>query len=281
MNVAARIVAEIGGEVLGLLAVVDVEAEVLLIVRQPAHEPCVLARKPMKGSLAANTLLHGVGGLNIDACRVPGAASPAVEMRKRARETGQAPTRPGHQGATITNRTSVETFGQHRSGEELGRYPANVIHDGSDAVLGVFPLTKTGRGTKKARGKNNIYTGNFGDNSDTGDMNPNGGDDGSAARYFYTAKASPKEREEGLDVWRSEEACPDAANDDGSGQAPRPADGSARVNVHPTVKPLALMEHLCKLVTPPGGLILDPFLGSGTTGVAAVKNGSRTPVEAS
>ncbi len=224
---------------------------------KPAHEPCVMARKPMGCSLAANTLQHGVGGLNIDACRVPGQVSPAVKLRARVRETGKSPTRPGQYGPTITNRTSVETYGAHRSGEELGRYPANIVLDGSAEVNALFPQTKTGQGTKKARGKNNIYNGNFGGEADSTDLNVNGGDVGSAARYFYCAKASVKEREHGLHALKIG------------------AEDASRVNVHPTVKPVALMDHLCKLVTPPGGLILDPFLGSGTTGVAAVQNGFR------
>jgi site-specific DNA-methyltransferase (adenine-specific) len=243
---------------------------------KPGHEPCVMARKPMQQSLAANTLQHGVGGLNIDDCRIPGEASPSVKLRKHTRKTGQSPTRPGEYGATLTNRTSAATFGKHRPAEELGRYPANVIHDGSDDVVALFPQTRTSKGTKTARAKNHIYTGDFGGKADSTDLNPNGGDTGSAARYFYTAKASVKEREEGLDGWQTwASAFFQTANGSSGQPSSQHKMNKARVNVHPTVKPLALMEHLCKLVTPRGGLILDPFLGSGTTGVAAVRNGFR------
>lgn len=243
---------------------------------KPGHEPCVMARKPMRQSLAANTLQHGVGGLNIDACRVPGEASPSVKLRKHCRKTGRSPTRPGQYGATLTNRTSVASFGAHRAGEELGRYPANIIHDGSDDVVALFPQTKTGRRTKGSRGNNILYAGNFGGKAEAAEVGPNGGDVGSASRYFYCAKASPKERDEGLELWsKTASAFFQTAN----GTSGKPSKGHTlnkeRVNNHPTVKPLALMEHLCKLVTPPGGLILDPFLGSGTTGVAAVRNGFR------
>lgn len=241
---------------------------------KPAHEPCVMARKPMKASLAANTLQHGVGGLNIDACRIPGESSPTIKLRERTRATGKAATRPGEYGVTITNRTSPARYGEPRSGEELGRYPANIMHDGSEDVVALFPQTKRGKGTKKARGKNNICTGDFGGDADATNLTANGGHVGAASRYFYCAKASPKERDEGLAEWtKSASVFFQTAN----GASGKPSEGNKmntpRVNIHPTVKPLALMEHLCKLVTPPGGLVLDPFLGSGTTGVAAVKNG--------
>jgi len=121
-----------------------------------------------------------------------------------------------------------------------GRWPANLIHDGSEAVEALFPESTAGTETKP-RGKGGIWSPSTGTPA-----GPQYGDSGSAARFFYAAKASREEREHGLVGFR---------------------------NVHPTVKPLALMRHLVRLVTPPGGLVLDPFAGSGTTMLAAIQEG--------
>lgn len=156
---------------------------------KPAHEPIVVARKPLVGTVAENVLEHGTGALNIDGCRVP------TEESTRRRNTAKI----GYGGRNLPS--SYET------GSDAGRWPANVIHDGSDEVVALFPQSN-----------------------------------GSAARFFYCAKASKADRA-----------------------------GSK----HPTVKPIALMRYLCRLVTPPGGTVLDPFAGSGTTGQAAVEEGFR------
>ena len=203
---------------------------------KPAQEPICVARKPHKGSIAKNVLEHGVGALNIDACRVPG-DNPSIQRRETARRTGNHPGSPGDQRGNITNRISFEAYSASKGGETLGRFPANVIHDGSDAVLEAFPHTKTGKGKKNAKGG---FSGGWGERGD--DLSLNGGDEGSAARYFYCAKPSKAEK----------------------------GDTS-----HVTVKPVALMRYLVKLVTPAGGLVLDPFGGSGTTGVAAAEDGFR------
>ena len=167
---------------------------------KPAHEPIILARKPLaEKTIIKNVLEWGTGGINIDACRVPIKSNPTE-----------------------------------------GRFPANLIHDGSDEVLREFAKAGTSTSMKESRIKT---TG-----TDFGLMNddswePPGcviqgyGDEGTPARFFYQAKASKKERGEG--------------------------------NTHPTVKPIKLMEYLVKLVTPPGGTVLDPFAGSGTTLLAA------------
>ena len=143
---------------------------------KPAHEPIVMARKPLsEKSIADNVLKHGTGGINIDDCRV-----------------GVTPT------------------------INYGRFPANVMHDGSDEVLESFPVAKE-----------------------------------SPARFFYCPKVSTKEREMGLDS----------------------ATSSTKKNTHPTVKPIALMEYLCTLITPKNGIVLDPFMGSGSTGIGATNLG--------
>ena len=158
---------------------------------KPAHEPMVLARKPLSEStVKSNIELHGTGGINIEDCRVEG-----------------------------------------------GRWPANVIHDGSDEVINAFPSANSGgsvSGQEPSEVTQDIY-GKFAERLPFESY----GDSGSAARFFYSAKTSTEEK--------------NAAGD----------------NTHPTVKPISLMEYLIKLVTPKGGTTLDPFMGSGSTGVAA------------
>lgn len=192
---------------------------------KPAHEPVCMARKPLIGTNVENVLTHGTGAINIDGCRI------GNDMMKRTKSTG-----------TLINQNNSMSGGNN-SRQEIdpvqGRFPANVIHDGSDEVLEGFPDTgkSTGGRIGNAGGGNvpNLPTGKF----EKG--NPGFGDSGSAARFFYCAKASKKDRSDG--------------------------------NIHPTVKPNDLMRYLCRLVTPPNGIVLDPFMGSGSTGVAAIQEG--------
>lgn len=191
---------------------------------KPAFEPIILARKPLDGTVAGNTLKHGVGGINIDGCRVEGpGVLRSTGSGKRDRDDGY-----GMQGGVT-------------GGSALGRHPANILHDGSDEVVSMFPVTTSGTGAvKRASGAG--YQGNaLGKESrPAGTPNVEYGDSGSAARFFYSTKASKVDR---------------AGSD------------------HPTVKPLALMRWLCRLVTPAGGHILDPFAGSGSTLEAAYREG--------
>lgn len=166
---------------------------------KPAYEPIILARKPLEGTVAANVLKYGTGGLNIDGCRIGTAEdmNPAdFDDRKRS--------------SPKFNARVIRTYaGLGRTGQvPNGRWPANIMHDGSDEVLAGFPAQA-----------------------------------GYAARFFYCPKASKKDRGE--------------------------------ANNHPTVKPTELLCYLCRLVTPPHGLILDPFMGSGSTGKAALLEGFR------
>lgn len=197
---------------------------------KPAHEPIVVARKPFAGTIARNVLTHGTGALNIDGCRV-----------RDGTETGNK--KPGYEA---NNKNAVYGAGMGGGAHEntSGRWPANVIHDGSDEAIAGFPETgkSTGGGMKDLR-KGKLFQ---------GDTNPNVtkscgfGDEGSAARFFYCAKTSKRDRDEGLD---------------------------AGANNHPTVKPTDLMRYLCRLITPPSGKVLDPFMGSGSTGKAAALEG--------
>jgi site-specific DNA-methyltransferase (adenine-specific) len=191
---------------------------------KPAHEPICVARKPIsEPSIAANVLKWGTGAINIDGCRVKTNDIPNYGKGKKSnvgfKTSPQNNDRPVYDG--------------------LGRFPANFIHDGSDEVLELFPETKSSalnQGHKRGNGTGNSLTGGG------GIIERNyGNDSGSAARFFYCAKASKAERGDS--------------------------------NNHPTVKPLALMRYLIKLVTPPDGVVLDPFLGSGTTAIAAVLEG--------
>ena len=185
---------------------------------KPAWEPIIMARKPIEGTVAQNVQKWGTGAINVDECRIG-----TEEVFTTAHKT---------LGDGII-------FGKSKpfpaSDLRTGRWPANVIHDGSDEVVGIFPSeTRSGHIPRSAKTK--AFFGNA--PCLTADMPNNAyGDSGSAARFFYTAKASSSERGKG--------------------------------NNHPTVKPIALMEYLIKLVTRPGSIILDPFCGSGSTAIAA------------
>lgn len=217
---------------------------------KPAHEPIVLARKPLDGTVANNVLTHGVGGINIDGCRV-GANGDNLNG--------------GKEGGT-DNEVFAKGLGKS-SGKSMaldGRFPANFIHDGSDEVLELFPDTKGGtwNTTKGARHFNN-------DGEPTGyATSKQDSSTGSAARFFYCAKANKKDRNEGLGGFADVVAGGMQGRSDGSL-------GSITMNKnhHPTVKPTDLMRYLCRLVTPPNGVVLDPFTGSGSTGKAAVLEG--------
>lgn len=202
---------------------------------KPALEPITVARKPLAGTVAANVLAHGTGALNIDACRV----APTGESRARVGEASQ------DQRYTEAGATNFAAKPGIRGGDPSGRWPANLIHDGSPDVVALFPHTKSGvmkAGTRRAAQDEpgSVCYGTYGGNATSADTF---GDSGSAARFFYCAKASKRDR----------------GNDNG----------------HPTVKPTDLMAYLCRMVTPPGGLVLDPFMGSGSTGKAAVREGFR------
>lgn len=192
---------------------------------KPAWEPIVLGRKPLIGTVANNVIRFGTGALNVDACRVGEREKPKVTDAKHG----------GHEH---------NTYGKPSGGGKLlppGRWPANLAHDGSAEVLALFPESKP----DKVRPRNNaarpLQNAKGAENARTGMM---GIDDagGSAARFFYTAKADAVDR---------------------------------IASKHPTVKPVDLMQWLCRMVTPPGGVVLDPFAGTGTTAEAAWREGMR------
>ena len=194
---------------------------------KPAHEPIVMARKPFKGSVAKNVLKHGTGGINIDDSRV---GTDYMKFNK-ASSLGNDMTMSG--GKANEN---------YKGEDKQGRFPANVMHDGSQVVQDMF---------------------------------------GDKSQYYYCAKASKKDRDEGLENFKEKMmGMIGGAQSHGEGYSPSKTGEDigrnrviARKNTHPTVKPTELMQYLCRLVTPKGGVVLDPFMGSGSTGKAAMMSG--------
>lgn len=227
---------------------------------KPAHEPIVLARKPLTGTVAGNVLAHGTGALNVDGCRIEHASDDdlATSLAKN----------PGRDDAVTSG-----TYGADRPQQSVnveGRWPANVILDPEAAALLDAQAGKLGTTTRKAQSYDSEVKAGLG--GIEGQVSGYG-DTGGASRFFYTAKASRAERNAGLEGFEKERK-----RRFGSGGRTRVegewvethSEPIPSANVHPTVKPIALMRWLCRLVTPPGGTVLDPFTGSGTTGCAAV-----------
>lgn len=227
---------------------------------KPALEPITMARKPLLGTVAANVLAHGTGAINVDGCRVgtskevPGAVA-----------AGNVIAGGNSMWKGLGDR-QLDTGGMNPN---IGRWPANLIHDGSDEVVGLFPKSKSTDtlhpGTDCGSQFGQIIT----SARTTGYT-----DEGSASRFFYCAKASKADRDEGLD-----HMAKDVVRVTNTGHTGNPSATNGertfnpRANHHPTVKPTALMRYLCRLVTPPGGTVLDPFTGSGSTGKAAKLEG--------
>ncbi len=207
---------------------------------KPAVEPICLARKPLEGTVANNVLKWGTGGLNIDECRIPTGDSLNGGSCIGSESCSPGWDRPWKRDAEKLRETAERAKLNVAKAEQLGRFPANVIHDGCDEVLAGFPDAGISSGGISKAGKfNNKYGKYSGDNPG----NSAGGflDSGSAARFFYCAKASTSERGD--------------------------------ENNHPTVKPLDLIKYLIRLITPPDGIVLDMFGGSGTTALACLDLG--------
>ena len=179
-------------------------------ILKPAWEPIVIARKPFKGSIKANLERHGTGGMNIEDARIPVADGDSVaEFEGKGKFSPRPLDNKDYRTKQISSRSNTE------EGVALGRWPANVVHDGSDEVIDEFPRA--------------------------------------ASRFFYTTKATIREREAGCSYSRKNQG--------------------ERINVHPTVKPIELFRWIVRLLTPHDGIVLDPFLGSGTTAIAAILEG--------
>lgn len=226
---------------------------------KPALEPITVARKPLIGTVATNVLAHGTGALNIDGCRI----APTGESRERVGEASQ------DQRYTDAGATNFAVKPGVRGGDPAGRWPANLIHDGSDEVVALFPTNAGASAPVKGTEVSKASVGNV-----LGERERVPGafhaDTGSAARFFYCAKASKRDRNEGC-----EHIAPKQYSHDGRETPIDNAYQRNSSNSHPTVKPTDLMAYLCRLVTPPGGVVLDPFMGSGSTGKAAMREGFR------
>jgi site-specific DNA-methyltransferase (adenine-specific) len=224
---------------------------------KPALEPIVVARKPLIGTVAENVLTHGTGGLNIDASRI-GADKVSTHHAPKGTFAGGEPDRG----------SDTSTYKEH-----TGRWPANLILDEYTAELLDEQSGQTKSGNIKPHASNNsstIYGNGSGFQPDI--TGSHIGDSGGASRFFYVAKASKRDRNEGLE----DLATKQTVGGGGLGNPVSGAYGSEKApakNFHPTVKPTELMRYLVKLITPPGGTVLDPFTGSGSTGKAAILDG--------
>lgn len=252
---------------------------------KPAFEPALVFRKPLCGTVAQNVLQHGTGALNIGACRVPyaDADDEGAYREKCVSVIGASSNRNGHAYGEWSG-------ARNDSASDAGRWPANVMHDGSAEVLAMFPDSNGAGGSVP-----NVKVTGYGDGIGTGKSDYLGGDrrlvnsgsgsaarffpqfsydleDEAAARLFYCAKASRSERNEGCEHmerkplhWSSGDQNPGSFQAEGT-------DKTAQNN-HPTVKPSALMAYLARLVTPAGGTVVDLFMGSGSTGKACMREG--------
>ena len=230
---------------------------------KPAFEPILMARKPLVGTVAENLQAHGIGALNIDACRVE------AQGRPQRDKVGNEYTGSVYGAGRNTTKANGST--------DLGRWPANVLHDGSDEVVAAFPA-EAGAAVPVTRRGSDKFRSTFGAFSGQEEVGHFHGDSGSAARFFWCPKASRTDREEGL------EAMPERPRADvmsmNSHDHEGGIDGRGKPykiepvkNNHPTVKPTELMQYLVRLVTPRDGVVLDPFMGSGSTGKAAMREG--------
>ena len=237
---------------------------------KPAWEPVCMARKPLVGTVAANVLEHGAGALNIDGCRVGYAGTEDAAAAAAAAEIRGRQTRRNFEGWGM-GAQQIDRAAYLAGPAGAGRWPANIIHDGSDEVVAAFPAEAGAsapvRGTEPSTPAKNVY----------GTFKRGGGafhaDTGSAARFFYCAKADRADRNEGLQGMEARQQDQGRKAGNPGGDNPRNRGVHARENHHPTVKPTDLMRYLCRLVTPPGGVVLDPFMGSGSTLKAAELEG--------
>jgi site-specific DNA-methyltransferase (adenine-specific) len=244
---------------------------------KPAHEPICMARKPLlEKTVAENVLKYGTGGINIDECRIP--IDPKIDD-----------SRLGGKGDWSSDKMAKNVYEGGYAGKRVGsspegRFPANLIHDGSQEVMDLFPETKSGKPGIRHSGNSGAAYG--AESRPAGTQMSGFGDSGSAARFFmkceqdmqprsfiYVPKASRSERDSGLEDIKPSQSDESRKVGNPGGDNPRNRGVNLVKNNHPTVKPLALMKYLIKLITPPNGIILDPFCGSGTTLVAAGERG--------
>ena len=239
---------------------------------KPAHEPIVMARKFIEGTNKQNKEKYGTGGLNIDGCRIEGEGNTERKITNRKTRSEDGVWTDGNSGMKAEG-------SQFADADPKGRFPSNVMHDGSEVVKDIFPTTSKsagGGGTKTISKNKTVFTGGWGNKEY--DETIGYGDESSAARYFYCPKTSKAEKNKGLDSFETKKSgMSGGAQSKGEGYDKGQGIGLNRVierkNTHPTVKPIELMKYLCRMVTPKGGTVLDPFMGSGSTGCAAKDEG--------
>jgi hypothetical protein len=244
---------------------------------KPAWEPILLVRKPLAGTVAGNVLAHGTGALNIDACR--------VELPE-----GDAPTGSGNRASwRATEGRSDIPEAPGNVTPSAGRWPPNLLlsccgsdpHEEGCAVAELDAQSGVSESSDRVR-RNGAFKG-VAKGADREHESYGHNDSGGASRFFplfrYVPKASRAEREQGCEGLPARSGAQAVGREEGSaGLTPRAGAGrtaSEVRNFHPTVKPRALMAWLCRLITPPGGTVLDPFAGSGSTGIAALLEGFR------
>jgi len=248
---------------------------------KPAHEPIVMARKPIEGSVAQNVLKHGVGGLNIDGCRVEyeDTQNPATNPKYRL-EGGYKTPEKGQE-----SKGAVSFSSSNNDINPSGRFPANIILDEEagkilDEQSGVTKSNKRSDKYNKDYDNTNASV-KYSPNQAMYSSNNTHADEGGASRFFYCPKISKKERNEGVEGKAKSTAflSPDSRMDKDNYERVSPGmerfKTQPKVNFHPTVKPTDLMAYLIRLVTPKNGIVLDPFMGSGSTGKACAREGMR------
>ena len=234
---------------------------------KPAHEPIVMARKPFKGSVAKNVLKWTTGGINIDDCRIEfeETKNPATNPLYRQENDYKMPKKGEESNGVVSFTSSKNKI------SSLGRFPANIIFDDEAGEIldeqsgitsqGHWSKTKTTGFGKFGNGKT-IYNG----------IGKKDKLKGGASRFFYCPKPSKKEKEEGL----TSEPIQIKGRDDGQDNrnVPQKLRKTNRKNTHTTVKPLKLMQYLIRLVTPKGGVTIDPYFGSGSSGKSTIREGN-------
>lgn len=235
---------------------------------KPAHEPMVLARKPLsEKSVAENVDKFGTGAINIDACRIEGEVKHPDTMPDFRDQGEQSKAVIGVDKLSFgqtTNAKRKQLSDSDLLDNQRGRWPSNVMHDGSEQVQEIFPET-TSTEVSRQRTHKGIWT--AGELAEDEQFMPAYGDQGNASRYFYCAKTSKDERNSGLHGRHQGQYSSDGRKKEIENAYQR--NKSVAANTHPTVKPVDLMRYLVRLVTPKGGLVLDPFMGSGSTGMGA------------
>ena len=234
---------------------------------KPALEPITMARKPFKTSVAENVLKNGVGGINIDGCRV---GSETIKGQKAGQGFNNV------KGFGVNTKKGNEKAKEYISEDIKGRFPANFIHDGSDEVKDLFPDSES-KGNRKGIIKD-VKSRSWKNKSIKGIANTDYNDKGNASRFFYCAKTSKQDRNEGLEDFEDKKS---QLNSGGIGRKisvkkkleKNGNNTPTTKNIHPTVKPTDLMRYLVRLVTPKNEIVLDCFMGSGSTGKACALEG--------